>query len=59
MDFVGGGLGGWSEVKAISRSDIRERADDRILGSGELVERMIKEAEENIRTGLTAKDQDE
>lgn len=62
-DLVGGGLvrslGGWSEVKAIRRSGVRELADDRILGSGEFVERMIKEAEENIRTRFTANDKEE
>ena len=62
-DLVGGGLvrslGGWSEVKAIRRSGVRELADDRILGSGEFVERMIKEAEENIRIRFTANDKDE
>ncbi len=40
-DLVGGGLvrslGGWSEVKALRRSGIRELADERILGSGDFV----------------------
>jgi len=52
-ELVGGGLirslGGWSAVKALRRSEGRELSDDRILGSGEFVERIIKEAEANIR----------
>jgi len=52
-ELVGGGLirslGGWSAVKAMRHSGDRELSDDRILGSGEFVERIIKEAEANIR----------
>ena len=48
-ELVGGGLirslGGWSAVKALRRSGERELSDDRILGSGEFVERIINEAE--------------
>ncbi|CAB1061143.1 conserved hypothetical protein, partial [Olavius sp. associated proteobacterium Delta 1] len=48
-ELVGGGLirslGGWSAVKAMRRSGERELSDDRILGSGEFIERIIKEAE--------------
>ena len=48
-ELVGGGLirslGGWSAVKALRRSGKRELSDDRILGSGEFVERIINEAE--------------
>ncbi|MCF6291601.1 MAG: hypothetical protein L3J03_11485, partial [Desulfobacterales bacterium] len=59
-DLVGGGLvrslGGWSEVKALRRSGIRELADERILGSGDFVEQIIKEADVGIRTRLSAKD---
>ena len=47
-ELVGGGLvrsaGGWSEVKSRRRRD-REPADERILGSGEFVERVMREAE--------------
>ena len=53
-DLVGGGLvrslGGWSAVKAIRRSGGRELSDDRILGSGEFVEQIIKEAEGRVRS---------
>ncbi len=62
-ELVGGGLirslGGWSQVKALRRSAERELSDDRILGNGEFVERMIKEAEAQIRYQLPAKDQDQ
>jgi hypothetical protein len=51
-ELVGGGLirslGGWSAVKAMRRSGERELSDDRILGSGEFVEQIIKEAEGKI-----------
>ena len=47
-ELVGGGLvrslGGWSQVKSMRRADDRELHDPRILGSGEFVEQMIKEA---------------
>jgi putative transposase len=48
-ELVGGGLirsqGGWSEVKSVRRRASREMADERILGSGNFVERVIREAE--------------
>ena len=45
-------MGGWSAVKAIRRAGNRELFDDRILGSGEFVERKIKEAEAKIKYQL-------
>ena len=52
-DLVGGGLvrslGGWSAVKGLRRSGERMRTDERVLGSGEFVERMIREAEEKVQ----------
>ncbi|MDH4318654.1 MAG: transposase, partial [Desulfobulbaceae bacterium] len=52
-ELVGGGLirsaGGWFEVKALRKMGITQSADDRILGSGEFVERVIKEAKGNAR----------
>jgi REP element-mobilizing transposase RayT len=57
-ELVGGGLirtlGGWSAVKAMRRSADRELCDDRILGRGEFVERIIKEAEAQIKYQLPA-----
>ena len=62
-ELVGGGLirslGGWSAVKALRRSGDRELSDERILGSGEFVERIIKEAETHIRYQFPAKDDPE
>jgi REP element-mobilizing transposase RayT len=59
-ELVGGGLirslGGWSAVKAMRRSGDRELSDDRILGSGEFVERIIKEAEAKITYQLSIKE---
>lgn len=59
-ELVGGGLirslGGWSAVKAMRRSGDRELSDDRILGSGEFVERVIKEAEAKIKYQLPVKE---
>jgi len=59
-ELVGGGLirslGGWSAVKAMRRSGDRELSDERILGSGEFVERIIKEAEARIRYQLPVKE---
>ena len=55
-ELVGGGLirslGGWSAVKALRRSGDRQLSDSRILGSGEFVERIIKEAETQIKYQL-------
>jgi CRP-like cAMP-binding protein len=52
-ELVGGGLirsaGGWSQVKSRFRKGEEERFDERILGSGEFVERTVAEAEEKIR----------
>ena len=62
-ELVGGGLirslGGWSAVKALRRSGDRELSDERILGSGEFVERIIKEADAKIKYQLPVKEQDQ
>lgn len=48
-DLVGGGLirslGGWAEVQSIRRNKVRMATDERILGSGSFVDRMLKEAD--------------
>lgn len=48
-ELVGGGpmrsLGGWSEVVSQRRHGDRDVTDERILGSGEFVQRLLKEAE--------------
>ncbi len=52
-ELTGGGLirsmGGWSIVKAMRNSDLKEESDARILGSGEYVSAVIKQAEENMK----------
>jgi REP element-mobilizing transposase RayT len=59
-ELVGGGLirsmGGWSAVKALRRAGDRELFDDRILGSGEFVERIIKEADVKVRYQFAVKE---
>ncbi len=48
-ELVGGGLirsqGGWSEVRAMRRSGARETSDERILGSGKFVKKMIHQSD--------------
>jgi REP-associated tyrosine transposase len=48
--LVGGGLirsqGGWSAVVALRRRGQEEQSDERILGSGDFVHRVLQEAEE-------------
>ena len=56
--MVGGGLtrsvGRWSEVVSMRRMGQRQLSDERILGSGEFVQRILEEAEERIRYYYTA-----
>ena len=55
-ELVGGGLtrsmGGWSEVLSLRRKGERESWDERILGGGKFVERMVEEAEEGMKETL-------
>lgn len=48
--LTGGGLirshGGWSQVLSMRRKKLKEEADERILGSGDFVHEILKEAEE-------------
>jgi REP element-mobilizing transposase RayT len=59
-DLVGGGLirsqGGWSSVKAIRRLGIREKSDERILGSGKFVEQLIKESDQTRKAQFSVKE---
>ncbi len=52
-DLIGGGLirsqGGWAAVKEMLREGVREKSDERILGGGEFVQRLIQEADEARR----------
>lgn len=49
-DLVGGGLirsqGGWMAVEEMRRQGVREKSDERILGSGDFVEQLIEESDE-------------
>ena len=51
-DLVGGGLvrsaGGWTALKALRRSGFRQKADERMLGDGEFVTGVLKEANERL-----------
>lgn len=55
-DLVGGGLirsqGGWSQVISMRKRKVRELYDERILGPGDFVERVIEEAEHDIKRAL-------
>jgi putative transposase len=56
-DLVGGGLirsaGGWSVVKALQKSAARMKGDERILGDGDFVETVLKEARESLERKYT------
>ena len=51
-DLVGGGLlrsvGGWFELKEFRDSGIRIKGDERILGSSDFVDRVLRQAEEDL-----------
>ena len=55
-DLVGGGLvrsvGGWSTLKGLRGSGPRIKGDERILGSSDFVERVLKEANEQLEQRL-------
>jgi len=57
-DLVGGGLirsqGGWTAVKSIRRTGVREKSDERILGSGQFVEKLIHEADNTRKEHFSA-----
>jgi len=50
--LTGGGLvrsqGGWSQVLALRRKGETEQSDERILGSGDFVDRVLEEAEKGL-----------
>jgi len=52
-DLVGGGLlrsvGGWFELKAFRDSGIRVKGDERILGSSDFVEAVLKQSNEDLQ----------
>jgi putative transposase len=52
-ELVGGGLirslGGWSAILSLRKDNERPLTDERVLGSGEFVEKVIEEADEKIK----------
>jgi hypothetical protein len=57
-DLVGGGLsrsvGRWSEVVSMRRRGEQQLSDERMLGSGDFVQRILEEAEARIRNYYSA-----
>ena len=57
-ELVGGGLvrtlGGWSQVVSLRHNREDVLADERILGSGDFVERVIREADERLKRQFQA-----
>jgi REP element-mobilizing transposase RayT len=55
-ELVGGGLvrslGGWSQVLSLRRENKRVLADERILGTGDFVQKVVSEADERIKYQL-------
>lgn len=51
-ELVGGGLirsmGGWSAFKALERTDVHLKSDERILGDSDFVEEVLKKAQEQL-----------
>jgi hypothetical protein len=51
-DLVGGGLvrslGGWQQIKALRKKDIRLKGDERILGDTDFVLAVLEESEERM-----------
>src|SRR4030043_642364 len=58
-ELTGGGLirsqGGWSQVLAMRRRGQKEEFDERILGGGDFVNNILKEAEDSHLRQLKAK----
>jgi putative transposase len=58
-ELSGGGLvrslGGWSRVLALRREGQGEESDERILGDGDFVEAVLKDAEERLLRQLKAR----
>jgi len=59
-DLVGGGLirslGGWSAVMSLRSHKQQVFTDERILGAGDFVEKVFKEADKRLKYQLTAKE---
>jgi REP element-mobilizing transposase RayT len=59
-ELVGGGMvrsfGGWSAVLSLRRSQGQLVADQRILGAGDFVERVLRDSEEQNRFSITLRE---
>jgi hypothetical protein len=57
-ELTGGGLvrsiGGWSAVRSLRKSGVKEKGDERILGSGEFVLDILRDTEKKVKCQLTA-----
>jgi putative transposase len=55
-ELIGGGLirshGGWPVIKEMRRLGVREKSDQRILGSGEFVNQLIKQSDKTRKERL-------
>jgi predicted XRE-type DNA-binding protein len=60
-ELSGGGLarsaGGWSAVKMLRKSGLFQKSDERILGDGNFVERVLHQANEQLEHTQSIKDQ--
>jgi putative transposase len=59
-DLIGGGLvrsqGGWAGVKDMLRQGVREKSDERILGSGEFVQQLIQQCDTERKRQFSRKE---
>ena len=59
-ELVGGGLirslGGWSEVLSLRRQGERIKYDGRILGGGDFVSEILREADQKVRRYLPVRE---
>jgi REP element-mobilizing transposase RayT len=60
QELTGGGLvrshGGWSNVLSMRKQGLREMGDERILGSGEFVQTILDQAEEELKHQFSGKE---
>lgn len=59
LEFTGGGLlrsvGGWAELKRLRAKKVRVKGDERILGAGKFVAKVLSQAEARVHTGARLK----
>ena len=63
LELVGGGLvrslGGWSKVLSLRGSGGKMEYDARVLGGGDFVSQILREADEKVRRQLPSRDKEE